>query len=324
MVSNTVVNGEKANKVTTDERGKRLTNRTDLWFSLVLRVLAMASTVLLALIIAFLVKESWPLFTDMFIDSESNGAWLSLFQSAGWYPLEGQFGMAPMIWASLAVTLGALALALPVGLACAMFLQFFAPAALAPGFRLLLNLLAGVPSVVFGLWGLTRLVPLIISWQPPGTSLLAAILVLSLMILPTVALTSAAALAAVPRELTAAATALGLRRNTRILQVILPAAKSGILSGAMLAAARALGETMAVLMVAGNVVQNPSGLFEPVRVLTANIALEMAYAMGGHRASLFASGLLLTLLVWLLVWLAARMANNTQTHHSEKEAPFHG
>ncbi|WP_461480658.1 phosphate ABC transporter permease subunit PstC [Porticoccus sp.] len=307
------------NKVMMDERGKRLINRTDQRLSLVLRLLAMANAILLALIIAFLVKESWPLFTD-----KGNGAWLTLFQSDGWHPLEGQLGMAPMIWASLAVTLGALALALPVGLACALFLQFYAPVALSSGFRLLLNLLAGVPSVVFGLWGLTRLVPLIASWQPPGASLLAAILVLSLMILPTVALTSAAALAAVPRELTAGATALGLCRKTQILQVIMPAAKSGILSGAMLATVRALGETMAVLMVAGNVVQNPSGLFEPVRVLTANIALEMAYAMGGHRASLFASGLLLTLLVWLLVWLATRMANNRCAANSHQMVSSHG
>lgn len=302
-----------------NECGKRPINRTDQRLSLVLGALAVASAVLLALIIGFLLIESWPLFTEM-----GEASWLTLFQSQGWYPLEGRFGMAPMIWASLAVTLGALTLALPVGLACALCLQFYAPAALAPGFRLLLNLLAGVPSVVFGLWGLTRLVPLIASWQPPGVSLLAAILVLSLMILPTVALTSAAALAAVPRELTAGAMALGLCRKTRILYVVIPAAKSGIISGAMLATVRALGETMAVLMVAGNVVQNPSGLFEPVRVLTANIALEMAYAMGGHRASLFASGLLLTLMVWLLVWLATRVVNTGRTANSDRKAKSHG
>lgn len=300
-------------------RGKKLINRTDQWFSLLLMCLASGSAVLLALIIAFLVVESWPLFTEA-----GDGAWLALFRSERWYPLEGQFGMAPMIWATLAVTLGALILALPVGLASALFLQFYAPAALVPGFRLLLNLLAGIPSVVFGLWGLTRLVPLIASWQPPGASLLAAIAVLSLMILPTVALTSAAALASVSGELTAGATALGISRKTRILHVIIPAAKSGIVSGAMLATVRALGETMAVLMVAGNVVQNPSGLFEPVRVLTANIALEMAYAMGTHRASLFASGLMLTLLVWLLVWLAARVSNNPRARVVSREASPHG
>lgn len=300
------------NNIIIANRARRPINRSDQWLRLVLTLLATTCAILLILIIAFLVIESWPLFTEM-----GNGSWLGLFQSDGWYPLEGQFGMAPMIWASLAVTLGVLVLVLPVGLACALFLVFYAPAVLVPWFRLLLYLLAGVPSVVFGLWGLTRLVPLIASWQPPGASLLAAILVLSLMIVPTVALTSAAALAAVPTELKDGATALGLRRKTRILHVIMPAAKSGILNGVLLAIVRALGETMAVLMVAGNVVQNPSGLFEPVRVLTANIALEMAYAMGGHRASLFASGLLLTLLVWLLVWLAARTGNTRVSNVTE-------
>jgi len=265
-----------------------------------LKGLALACALLLILVLLFLVKESWPALKE--------GGWLAFFHTQGWYPLEGRFGMTPMIWASLAMTLGAIFLALPIGLACAIFLQFYAPKPIAKGYRLLLNLLAGIPSVVFGLWGLTVLVPLITAWQPPGTSLLAAILVLTLMILPTVALTSAAALAAVPRELLSGALALGLTRKTQIISVVIPAAKSGIISGALLATTRALGETMAVLMVAGNVVQNPIGLFEPVRSLTANIALEMAYAMGNHRAGLFASGLLLTLVVWLLVIIASRSA----------------
>ncbi len=214
-----------------------------------------------------------------------------------------------MIVSSLAVTIGALVLALPLGLGSAIFLEYYATPILAKGFGLLLHLLAGIPSVVFGLWGLTRLVPLIAQWQPPGASLLAAILVLSLMILPTIALTSAAALSGVPDNLAAAGRATGLRRMTRIVYVFLPAARSGIISGTLLATARALGEAMAILMVAGNVVQNPSDLFESVRVLTANIALEMAYAMDVHRASLFASGLLLTILVWLLSWGAHRAAH---------------
>lgn len=283
--------------------GKGPRKRVDDLVRLLLQLLALLGAVLLALIVVFLLVESWPLL----VAAGEGDSLLRLLHSDGWYPLEGAFGMAPMIWASIAVALGALVIALPVGLACAIYLQFYAHRLLAPGFRLLLNLLAGVPSVVFGLWGLTRLVPLIAHWQPPGTSLLAAILVLALMILPTVALTSSAALAAVARELQSGAVALGLSRKCVILSVVLPAARSGIISGAILAVVRALGETMAVLMVAGNVVQNPTGLFAPVRVLTANIALEMAYAMGEHRASLFASGLLLTLLVWGLVWAAARL-----------------
>ncbi len=285
-------------------------NQIDRRLNALLLILASATALLLALIILFLLNESWPFFANHWRD----GTWLQLFYGQSWYPLEGQFGMAPMILSSLAVTVGAVVLALPLGLGSAIFLQFYAPPRWAQGFRLLLNVLAGIPSVVFGLWGLTRLVPLITSWQPPGASLLAAILVLTLMILPTIALTSTSALASVPRELLAGSMALGLRRNTQILHIILPAASAGINSGVLLATARALGETLAVLMVAGNVVQNPSGLFEPVRVLTANIALEMAYAMGDHRASLFASGLLLTVLVWLLSWFAHRVGKGARQY----------
>jgi phosphate transport system permease protein len=211
-----------------------------------------------------------------------------------------------MFWASLAMVSGVVALVVPLGISVAIFVQFYASGGIARGYRLLLNLLAGIPSVVFGLWGLTELVPLIARWQPPGASLLAAILVLTLMTLPTVALTSAAALSSVPRDTMAGAAALGLTRKGQILSVALPAARGGIISGILLALARALGETMAVLMVAGNVVQVPTDLFQPVRALTANIALEMAYATDLHRAGLFASGLLLTLLVVLLAWSAAR------------------
>ncbi len=282
---------------------KSINNRADRRLNSVLVMLSGGTALLLMLIVLFLLNESWPFLANGW----GGGLWPNFFHTQGWYPLEGQFGMRPMILASLAVTLGAIVVALPVGLACAIFLEFYARASVAQGFRLLIHLLAGMPSVVFGLWGLTRLVPLIAGWQPPGASLLAAILVLSLMILPTIALTSASALSSVPRELIAGSMALGMRRKTQILNIVLPAARPGIASGALLATARALGETMAVLMVAGNVVQDPSGLFEPVRVLTANIALEMAYAMGNHRASLFASGLLLTLLVWLLSWFAHRV-----------------
>lgn len=283
---------------------KSINNNTDKRLNAVLILLSGSTALLLTSIVLFLVKESWPFFSGHWFD----GSWLGLFHNQGWYPLEGQFGMTPMILASLVVTLGAIFVALPIGLASAIFLEFYAVSQIATGFRLLLNLLAGVPSVVFGLWGLTRLVPLIAEWQPPGASLLAAMLVLSLMILPTIALTSASALASIPKELLAGSIALGLRRKTQVLHIMLPAARSGIIGGVLLATARALGETMAVLMVAGNVVQVPSGLFEPVRVLTANIALEMAYAMGDHRASLFVSGLLLTLMVWVLSWSAHRVS----------------
>lgn len=274
--------------------------------ALLLRLLALASAVLLVLVSGFLLRESWPALAG------SN--WRHFFGDDGWYPLEGHFGFMPMLWATLVAALGAIFLAAPLGIASAIFQQFYAPHAVVKTYRLLIGLLAGIPSVVFGLWGLTVIVPVLSLWQPPGASLLAAMVVLALMILPTVALTSAAVLAALPPVWLNGAAALGMTRAGQILGVALPAAKSGILGGVLLALARALGETMAVLMVAGNVVQNPTGLFEPVRVLTANIALEMAYATGTHRAGLFASGLLLMALVLFLAWLAARCVGSR--HHA--------
>ncbi|WP_269844814.1 phosphate ABC transporter permease subunit PstC [Methyloprofundus sedimenti] len=198
-------------------------------------------------------------------------------------------------------TLGALLLATPLGIASALFSRYYAPPAVATGYRRLIELLAGIPSVVYGLWGLTTLAPLIAQLHPPGVSLLTALLILALMILPTIALSVDAALLAVPIAYHQGAAALGLSRWAMIKGVILPAAHSNITSGIMLAAGRAIGETMAVLMVAGNVVQLPHSLFDSVRTLTANIALEMSYAMGDHRAALFVSGLALMLMVLLLV-----------------------
>jgi phosphate transport system permease protein len=264
-----------------------------------LGALAAGAVLLLALVFGFLVHEAAPVLR--------HGDVSRFFESEGWFPLEQHFGILPMVWATLAVTLGAVLLAAPLGLGAAIYERFYASRTVARIFRSLVALLAGIPSVVFGLWGLTVLVPLIARWQPPGTSLLAAILVLALMILPTVAVTSSSVLSAVPQAWLRGAAALGMTRKGLILGVALPAARPGVLGGIVLATARALGETMAVLMVAGNVVQTPRSLFDPVRVLTANIALEMAYAMGEHRAALFATGLLLAALTLGMTWAAMRV-----------------
>ena len=222
-----------------------------------------------------------------------------------WYPLEGQFGAWPMIVASVLVVLGAISIALPVGIASALFHCYYASPSMASLNYVALVLLAATPSVVLGLWGLTVIVPLLAQWHPPGTSLITAAMLLAVMIVPTIALTSIASLQALPLSLRQAASSLGLRRSTEVMSVLLPAAKQGIFGGVILAIARAFGETMVVLMVAGNVVQIPGSVFDPVRVLTANIALEMAYATGQHRTALFMSGLLLMLLVSTLALLAA-------------------
>jgi len=262
----------------------------------VLRAGAVVSTLVMLLILFFLLLESWPVLTELSL--------LRFVTDASWHPLEGAYNVMPMLSGTLLASIGALMLAIPLGMASALFIVFFAPSRLAQLYQRLIELLAGIPSVVFGFWGLTTLVPLISEWQPPGASLLAAVLVLTLMILPLITLTAYTALAAVPDELFRNAAALGIPRWGMIRGVALSAARTGIIAGVILAAARALGETMAVLMVAGNVVQYPESVFDPVRTLAANIALEMAYAMGDHRAVLFVSGLLLLLLVMLLSGVA--------------------
>lgn len=268
----------------------------------ILRAGAVASALVMLLILIFLLIESWPVLGQI--------TPTRFLTDATWHPLEGAYNLLPMLSGTLLASVGALLLAIPLGIASALFIVFYAPAYLALPYQRLIELLAGIPSVVFGFWGLTTLVPLINQFHPPGASLLAAILVLTLMILPTITLTAYSALKAVPDEFLHGAAALGLSRWGMICGVVFPAAHTGIVAGIILAAGRAIGETMAVLMVAGNVVQHPQGLFDPIRTLAANIALEMAYAMDDHRAVLFVSGLLLMLLVMLLSAMAGRIGKH--------------
>ena len=281
-------------------------SQTDKNIAIALRFCALISAAVVILIVLFLLNESWPILQHVSVSR-------FIFDTS-WHPAQSLYNVTPMLSATLLSTVGALLLATPLGIASALFSQYYAPPLLASWYRRLIELLAGIPSVVYGFWGLTTLAPLIAHLHPPGVSLLTAILVLSLMILPTVALTVDAALLAVPVTYHHSATALGLSRWGMIKGVILPAAHSGITSGIMLAAGRALGETMAVLMVAGNVVQHPHSLFDSVRTLTANIALEMSYAMGDHRAALFVSGLTLMLMILLLVSMAEIFKRRNSAH----------
>jgi phosphate transport system permease protein len=251
---------------------------------------------LLFLVVVFLAHEAWPAFQQLGLTS--------FFTDAAWHPTENLYLLTPMLWGTLWATLGAIMLAAPIGILSALFIEYYAPPFLAAGYRRLIELLSGIPSVVFGLWGLVVFVPIIARWQPPGPSLLAGVLILFLMIIPTITLIVQASLAQIPVSVIHNATALGLSRWSMIRRVILPTAKAGIFTGIFLGIARALGETMAILMVCGNVVQTPSHLFDPIRTLTANIALEMAYALGNHRSTLFVSGLLLMAMVVVFVMMA--------------------
>lgn len=274
----------------------------DVLFLAVLRLAALVAGGIVLWIAGFLVVESVPALRTVGL--------ARFLGDPSWHPAkgaaQGTFGMTAMLTGTLAATVGAMLLATPLGWASAIFVQGYAPPGLARYYRRLVELLAGIPSVVYGFWGLVVLVPLIRRIEPPGPSLLAGVLILALMILPTVALTADAALRGVESHHLRSAAALGLTRGATLVHVVFPAARAGLLGGVLLAAMRALGETMAILMVCGNIVQTPNSLFDPIRTLTANIALEMAYAVGDHRAALFVSGLALTAMVTVLVLLAER------------------
>lgn len=270
--------------------------RSEAGFIGMLRGLAVVSGVVVVLILLFLLQESLPFLQRI--------GFARFYQDASWHPVSQEYNLLPMLWGTLLATVGSVLLATPLGILSAVFCQYYAPPAIAQVYRRLIELLAGIPSVVYGFWGLVVLVPLIGQLHPPGPSLLAGILILSVMILPTVALVADASFSNVPPDYLRGAAALGLGRWATVHGVVMPAAKAGLLAGVILETGRAIGETMAVLMVCGNVVQVPDSLFAPVRTLTANIALEMAYAVGDHRAALFVSGLVLMGLIVVLVAIA--------------------
>lgn len=271
--------------------------RTDTLLVWTLRGCAILAGAIVLLICVFLVSEAVPVLREV--------SPTRFFADESWHPadgtVQGQFNLTPMLWGTLLVTIGAVLIAAPLGIGSALFCHFYAPPVIAGPYRKLIELLAGIPSVVYGLWGLVVLVPLIGSLHPPGPSLLAGVIILSIMILPTIALMTDAALSNVPHEYIQGAAALGLSRWGMIGGVVFPAAKSGIFTSVILGTGRAVGETMAVLMVCGNVVQIPQSVFDPIRTLTANIALEMAYAMGDHRSALFVSGIVLMAIIVILV-----------------------
>ena len=214
---------------------------------------------------------------------------------------EPKFGILPFILTSVYGTAGATLIGVPVGLMTAVFLAKIAPKKLADKIRPAVDLLAGIPSVVYGLIGVSVLVPAIaaIFDLPKGTSLFAAILVLSVMILPSIISVSETALSAVPPEYEEASLALGATQTETIFKVSIPAAKSGIAAGVVLGIGRAIGEAMAVMMVAGNVANMPS-LFGSVTFLTTAISKEMSYSSGLQRQALFSIALVLFIFIMLI------------------------
>jgi len=256
-------------------------------------VLALSALSVLALITVFIFIEGVPLIAEVgFID---------FVFGMKWAPSQGEYGIFPMIVGTVLVTLGAVIIGVPIAICCSIFLAEFAPSRLSNLVRPAIQLLAGIPSVVYGFWGLIFIVPIIRNYLGgPGLSILAGSVILGIMILPTVISISEVSLLSLPRLLKEGAFALGATHWQTIRQVLLPAAKSGILAAVILGIGRAIGETMAVIMVLGNATALPKSILDPARTLTTNIGIEMGYASGEHQQALFATGIVLLVIIMVL------------------------
>jgi len=222
-----------------------------------------------------------------------------------WAPTKGSFGIFPMIVSSFLVTIGALLIGGPLGLGCATYLAEYAGKKRKIFLKPALELLAGIPSVVYGFLGVVYVVPFVREiFGGSGFSLLSTSIVLGIMILPTVISITYDSLMSVPRAYREGSLAMGATKWQTTWRVVIPSAKSGILASYILGMGRAVGETMAVIMVAGNALKIPGSILDPLRTLTSNIALELAYASGDHRLGLFSTGVVLLIIIMILNYIA--------------------
>ena len=211
-----------------------------------------------------------------------------------WKPGNDIYGIFPMILGSIYVTVGAIIIGVPIGLLTAVFLAWYCPEKIYKVVKPAVELLAGIPSVVYGFFGMVMIVPAIrYNFGGTGSSILEASILLGIMILPTI-------IRAVPGSYYEGSLALGATHERSVFRAVLPAAKSGIFAGIILGVGRAIGETMAVIMVAGNQARVPKGILKGVRTLTANIVMEMGYAEGLHREALIATGVVLFVFILII------------------------
>jgi len=230
-----------------------------------------------------------------------------------WKPGNNIFGIFPMILGSLYITAGALIIGVPTGIITAIFISRFASARIAKIMRQGVSLLAGIPSVVYGFFGLIVVVPLVRDlFDVSGTSILSASIILGIMILPTIITISEPALNAVPKSYYEGALALGATHERAVFRVILPAAKSGVAASVILGIGRAIGEAMAVMMVAGNQPRMPKGILQGVRTLTSNIVMEMGYATDLHREALIATAVVLFVFILVINILFSVLKRRTK------------
>lgn len=254
---------------------------------------AAVSIIAVALICIFLFANGFPAIKEIGI--------LDFLSGTKWKPTNDKFGIFPMILGSIYVTGGALIIGVPIGILMSIFMAKFCPRRIYRFLKPIVNLLAGIPSIVYGFFGLVVLVPFIREhFTGNGNSILTASILLGVMILPTVIGVSESAIRAVEESYYEGALALGATHERSVFTVIVPAAKSGILAAVVLGVGRAIGETMAVMMVAGNQARIPDSMFKGVRTLTSNIVLEMGYATDLHREALIATGVVLFVFILMI------------------------
>jgi phosphate transport system permease protein len=268
-----------------------------------IRVMGFSTIGFVVLIFLFLLREGMPVFLEVPITN---------FMSTLWYPTLDLFGMMPLILGSILVTITAIVIALPLGIASAVFVREVAPDWAREILKPLIEVLAGIPSVVLGFFGMTLLAPTIreILGAPTGLTAFTGALILAYMALPTIISVAEDALDAVPKSYRDAGLAMGATQWQTIWRVVVPAARSGILTAVMLGMGRAIGETMAVMMVTGNAARMPlslDSLFRPVRTMTATIAAEMGEVAQGstHYHALFGIGIVLFVLTFVINLAAA-------------------
>ena len=227
-----------------------------------------------------------------------------------WKPSNEIFGIFPMIIGSIYITAGAVIIGVPIGILTAVFLARFCPEKLYKIIKPAVDLLAGIPSVVYGFFGLCVIVPFVRKHiGGDGNSILTASILLGFMILPTIINVSESSIRAVPEKYYQGALALGATHERSVFCTVVPAAKSGIMAGIVLGIGRAIGETMAVIMVAGNQARMPKGILEGIRTMTSNIVMEMGYATDLHREALIATGVVLFVFILIINTLFSILKN---------------
>ena len=274
------------------KRGNQL-NFREFAMQIVFLATACVSILAVILICVFLFANGIPTMREI--------GFVNFLFGTTWAPNQNLYGIFPMIIASIIVTAGAILIGVPAGLLCAIFLARFCPPKLYKILKPAAELLAGIPSIVYGFFGLMVIVPLMQNLLGGGgKSIITASLMLGIMILPTIINVAEASIRAVPQSYYEGSLALGATHERSVFSATLPAAKSGILAGIILGVGRAIGETMAVVMIAGNQPILPESILSGVRTLTANIVLEMGYATDLHREALIACGVVLFVFILLI------------------------